>query len=358
MQRVIGFILLLGIALGGWAQVEYPFTVDDSARVVYVLDEVIVYYPKTARNPNPVMEITDTRIEEQSANSLADVIKYDPGLLVTSGRKNSSELRIRGSKKESVLFLLDGRPLNAGYFGSSDLSLLPVDQIEKIQVVKGPASVVYGAKAMGGIVNIITKGGAGLPLNASVKSLFGDLNTREISGSVGGSFGDYSGWMTIEESNRDAIPLSRNFEPTYLEDGGFRDNSDQHRVGAHLKVGRRLSDRGNISLMFSYIHADKGLPSSIHDARYWRFVDWLRTGGNISASYRFNPNLQFKGSVFANHYYDELIDYQDNTFSMDRIYYDSKLYNWTYGATSEAQWTGISNHMITMGFKGKEDRSK
>ncbi len=358
MQRVIGFILLLGITFGGWAQVEYPFTVDDSARVVYVLDEVIVYYPKPARNPNPVLEITDTRIEEQSANSLADVIKYDPGLLVTAGRKNSSELRIRGSKKESVLFLLDGRPLNAGYFGSSDLSLLPVDQIEKIQVVKGPASVVYGANAMGGIVNIITKGGVGVPLNASVKSLFGDLNTREISGSIGGSFGDYSGWLTVEESNRDAYQLSNDFEPSYLEDGGTRNNSDQHRVGGHFKIGKHWNNRGNISLMFSYIRADKGLPSSTRDANYWRFVDWMRAGGNLSALYQLHPTLNFKGSVFANHYFDELISYQDNTFSMDRINYDSQLYNWTYGTTSDIQWIGISNHMITMGFKGQEDRSK
>jgi outer membrane cobalamin receptor len=358
MRRLCTLLLILGMATGGWAQRNYPFVVDDSARVVYILDEVIVQYPKPARNPHPVAEISSTRIEQQSANSMAEVVKYYPGLLVTTGRKNSSELRIRGSKKESVLYLLDGRPLNAGYYGSSDLSLLPVDQIEKIQVVKGPASVIFGANAMGGIVNIITKGGVGVPLTGSVKTLFGDMNHREISGSMGGSFGDYSGWLTIEESNRDAYRLSTDFEPTSIEDGGLRDNSDRQRLGAHVKLGRQWGQTGSITLMFSYIQAEKGLPSSTRDARYWRFADWLRTGGNISGLYDINTSLSIKGSVFANRYDDELVNYLDDTFSMDRIDYDSRMVNWTYGATAEGQWTGFDKHLLTLGFRGQEDRSK
>lgn len=342
---------------------------DDTARVVYVLDEIVVYFSKPSKNPNDVLEVTSSRITEQSAHSMAEVVASDPGLLITSGTKNSSELRIRGGTKESVLYLLDGRPLNAGYYGSSDLSLLPVDQIEKIQIVKGPASVAYGANSMGGIVNIITKSGAGLPLSASVHSLFGNLHQRELSGSIGGSLGDYSGWLTVEESNRDAIRLSDDFQPTSIEDGGVLANSDLHRIGAHVKLDKEWGSAGtsllpggdtrqHISLMLSYIRAEKGLPSSPIDVRYWRFVDWLRMGGNLSGLYQVSPAVTIKGAVFANQYDDELVNYLDNTFSMDRIDYDSRMINWTYGAGCEAQWTGIRHHLLTAGFRVQEDRSR
>jgi outer membrane cobalamin receptor len=358
VNKWISMATVMLVPILAWAQVPYPFVVDDSARVVYVLDEVVVYFPKPSANPYSVTEVTASRIKSQSAHSMAEVIKYDPGLTVTSGTKNSSELRIRGSKKESVLFLLDGRPLNAGYFGSWDLSLLPVDQIEKIQIVKGPASVVYGANAMGGIVNIITKNGAGLPLRGSVQGLFGDLDHRELSASIGGSAGDYSGWFAVEESSRSGLRMSENFQPTSLEDGAVRNNSDRHSLGAHLKLRRELGNVGNISAVLSYVRADKGLPGSTHEARYWRFVDWLRTGGNVSALYRITSTFSLQGSIFANQYDDELVNYLDNTYSMDRIDYDSRMVNWTYGTDFQAQWTGIRTHLITAGFRGQEDRSK
>lgn len=368
IRYAIPTILLFTTGLG-WALDPSPHVTDDTARVVYVLDEVVVYFSKPSKNPNDVMVVTSSRIQEQSAHSLADVVKSDPGLLITSGTKNSSELRIRGGTKESVLYLLDGRPLNAGYYGSSDLSLLPVDQIEKIQIVKGPASVAYGANAMGGVVNIITKSGAGLPLSASVHSLFGDLHQRELSGSIGGSFRDYSGWLTVEESNRDGVRLSDDFQPTSIEDGGVLANSYLHRIGAHVKLDKEWGStvtsllpggdtRQHISLMLSYIRAEKGLPSSPIDVRYWRFVDWLRMGGNVSALYHVSPAIAIKGSVFANQYDDELVNYLDSTFSMDRIDYDSRMVNWTYGAGCEAQWTGIKRHLLTAGFRGQEDRSR
>ena len=66
-------------------------------------------------------------------------------------------INIRGSTEKQVLVMMDGRPLTNAHSGDIDLSTIPVENIEKIEVVYGPASGLYGSSAMGGVVNIITK---------------------------------------------------------------------------------------------------------------------------------------------------------------------------------------------------------
>ncbi len=139
---MLGFILSLPVCQ---LFADEPVTGDppDSSRVVYTLDEVVVYGSDAYRVPVAVQNIPTARIVRQNVNSLADIMKFDPGLTIVSGRKNSSDMHIRGANSQSILILVDGHPLNTGYRGEADLSMIPVSQIERIQIIKGPASVAY-----------------------------------------------------------------------------------------------------------------------------------------------------------------------------------------------------------------------
>lgn len=330
----------------------------DSSQVVYSLDEVIVYRSATVSVPSEVLHIAASRIERQAINSVAELIKNEPGLLVTSGRKNSSDLSIRCVNPQSVLMLIDGRPMNTGYFGGADLSLLPVNQIERMEIVKGPASVAYGANSLGGIVNIITKGGADTAPYAELDGLFGDLNHRELSASVGGSIGNYSGWITIEDATWDGVHLSDDYSPSGLENGGIRANSDLHRSALNLKLARNISNRGYLSVMAVHIQAEKGLPGSTQNAEYWRFTDWKRSGGNISYLYYLTHKLHLRSSIFANRYYDELVAYKTDDYSMDSIRYDSEMKSLTLGGALEIEYTGLNRHNIITGIRVSEDQAE
>lgn len=107
--------------------------------------------------------ITQADIERMGAESLKDVLKNTPGLTIQYGTfpnassKSKSSINIRGLGAKGTLFLLDGRRLGGEVSNPYDLDRIPAGQIEKIEIVKGPMSTLYGADATGGIINIITK---------------------------------------------------------------------------------------------------------------------------------------------------------------------------------------------------------
>ncbi|MBO9356950.1 TonB-dependent siderophore receptor [Bordetella petrii] len=106
------------------------------------------------------------------ANDLADVIRREPGVNLTGNsasgaRGNSRQVDIRGMGPENTLILIDGKPVNSrtavryGWNGDrdtrGDTNWVPAEQVERIEVIRGPAAARYGSGAMGGVVNIITK---------------------------------------------------------------------------------------------------------------------------------------------------------------------------------------------------------
>ncbi len=107
--------------------------------------------------------ITEKEIQKMGAESLKDVLNNAAGINMQYGSfpsassKSKSSLSIRGMGQKGTLFLLDGRRLSGEVANPYDLDRIPANQIEKIEIVKGPMSTLYGADAVGGVVNIITK---------------------------------------------------------------------------------------------------------------------------------------------------------------------------------------------------------
>lgn len=330
----------------------------DSLRTVYTLDEVTVYASSSRKSVSFINVINRDRIESHYSNSVVDIIENDPGIMVASGRKNSSDLSIRGANTQSMLFLVDGRPVNTGYFGGADLSLIPSDQIEKIQIIKGPAGVAYGANSLGGIVNVITRGGLNSSPCITVSSQFSSDNYREYKISAGADIGDYTGWFTYSDLSWDATRLSDEYIPSSLEDGEKRDNSDLRRSALNMKLARDLGSLGYASISYGYTNAEKGLPSSIYKPEYWRYADWLRQGGNLAVLLKPYSTLNLKLDAFRNNYADELVNYLDNTYSTDKIDYDSDMHSLTWGGSVEASWEGIAQNILSIGTRFNEDHSQ
>ncbi len=107
--------------------------------------------------------ITEKEIQKMGAESLKDVLNNTSGLSVQYGTfpsasaKSKSSVSVRGMGAKGTLFLVDGRRLGGEVSNPYDLDRIPASQIEKIEIVKGPMSTLYGADAVGGVINIITK---------------------------------------------------------------------------------------------------------------------------------------------------------------------------------------------------------
>ncbi|MBI4411747.1 MAG: TonB-dependent receptor [Deltaproteobacteria bacterium] len=134
--------------------------------------------------------ITSRQMEDQKADSVPDALRDISGLDVNSRGPQGEDIdfRLRGSDRDEVLLLLDGIPIHSTSEAKADfLDLLPVEHIERIEVLKGSQSILYGSDAVGGVINIIMK--RGRPgKNFSFKWEAGNLSTfRETAGGSGGN---------------------------------------------------------------------------------------------------------------------------------------------------------------------------
>jgi outer membrane cobalamin receptor len=140
------------------------------------MEQIVVTATRTATpildSPDHVTVIGEEHIAAPGASTVADLLQQVAGVeIADSGTAGSvKSVRIRGSSSAQVLVLVDGVRLNDSRQGGADLSLLPVENIERIEVLRGGTSALYGADALGGVVNIITKSRAEKKLTLTVSS--------------------------------------------------------------------------------------------------------------------------------------------------------------------------------------------
>lgn len=155
------------------------------------------------------------QLTERQCSSMVQALRAVPGLDVvqSGGGAGTVSTFIRGAKSEQTLVLVDGVPLNdaAGLGRGADLSQVPVENVERIEVLRGPQSTLYGADAIGGVINIITKKGSG-PASGEASAEAGSFNTfnekAEVHGgnarynySAGASRQDSQGISSANEKN-------------------------------------------------------------------------------------------------------------------------------------------------------------
>ena len=122
--------------------------------------------PEPLRNvPQSITVITREELERQNAVTLEEVLRKVPGILIQNTGTIGEEIniRIRGSEFNQVLVLLDGVEINSPFNQEIDLGDILVDNVERIEIVRGPQSASYGSEALGGVINIITRQGGDDP---------------------------------------------------------------------------------------------------------------------------------------------------------------------------------------------------
>jgi vitamin B12 transporter len=195
---------------------------------------------------NAVTVITRQDLERQQVRHLADALRSVPGVAV--GRSgavgNFTQVRIRGAEGNHTLVLIDGVEANNLSDGEFDFSNLSAEDIERIEVIRGPLSGLYGSNAVGGVVNIITRRGRG-PITASLRSEVGSFGTRDVAARLAG--GNERGHLALSYQWRGTNGF--NIAPIGDEDDGA-----QLRT-LNLRGGVRIID--GVTLDFSVRHSDK-----------------------------------------------------------------------------------------------------
>lgn len=217
------------------------FGADKPAEGTRVLEDVVVSATRTltsvSKLGSSVTVITSEEIEDRQQTQVIDVLRSVPGLsVVQTGPKGGTvSIFMRGTENRHTLVLVDGVEFrDATQTGANaDLRNLTTDNIERIEVVKGPQSVLYGSDAIGGVINIITRKGQKKP-SGYVSVEAGSYSARR--GVAGGSFGNdfLTTSFTVSGTETDGFSVAR-------EEDGNSENDGYENKSAGLKINANPS---------------------------------------------------------------------------------------------------------------------
>ena len=185
-------------------------------------------------SPATIQVIDHQTLQNSTSTSIADDLQDIPGVEITdnalAGRK---QIRIRGEASSRVLILIDGQEVTYQRAGQNYGGGLLIDEssLERIEVVKGPYSVLYGSQAIGGVVNFITKKGGDKPIAGTVKAVYNSATAGwEESAAAWGSIGQFDYRINGSYSDQG----DRDTPDGRLPNTNFRNNSQGVWLGYNL----------------------------------------------------------------------------------------------------------------------------
>lgn len=234
------------------------------------LATVVVTATRTPTRTNDVLSdvsvVDREQIERSGTTTLYELLSTLPGIQFTSngGRGASGSMFMRGANNNQTLVLIDGQRIASATTGSTALEHLPLEQIERIEVVRGPASALYGSDAIGGVVQIFTRTGEGTP-KPNFGLGFGSYNTRTATVGYGGKIGDTSFSLQAGWDDSDSFSSIRQAK------GGtydmFNPDKDGYRNGNwSAKIGHKISSDLSVGAEVLQINTLKHFDSSNCDS--------------------------------------------------------------------------------------------
>lgn len=292
--RKLSLTIFISISIVSIAKTQDVF------RDTLKIEEIVVTGTpvKINRNnlPISVSVVSSQQINESSETSILPILSGRiPGLFVTergvtgfgvaAGSAGQITLRgIGGSPTTGVLMLIDGHPQFMGIMGHPLPDSYVSSDIERVEVIRGPGSVLYGTNAMGGAINLITKKQTNTGFNSNVRLMYGSFNTQKYMGSVGYKKDKLSLYASANHNSTD----------------GHRDNSFFKITNGYTKVTYNINKNFSINTDFSlavFEASDPG-PDTLN-AKFGQAIDIARGYGSITIDNSFD-NISGTAKVFYN----------------------------------------------------------
>ena len=221
----------------------------------FELDEIVVTAARTETPlnnvPKNVTVITREDIDQAPSNNIVDLLSREAGIQLRSlfGSDKQAVIDIRGmgaTAGSSVVVMVDGIRMNPSDMAGVDFSSILLEQIERIEIVRGPGAVIYGDGAVSGVINIITRKGRSKP-EGNLYAAYGSYATTDLRASAQGGVQD----------------LSYNISGGYFDSDGYRDNGDLSKKDIAGGADYYWTDALTLSLSGAYHTDDYGLPGPV-----------------------------------------------------------------------------------------------
>jgi iron complex outermembrane receptor protein len=205
--------------------------------------------------PGNTTVIDRDAIERSGARDLPDLLRREAGISVTQSTGNPEGYTVEargfnngGGNGSRTLVLVDGRRVNEPRSDAPDWALIPLDRVERIEIVRGPASAAWGDNAMGGVIHVQTRSAEGAPR----------FETR-------GALGSYGNWNGSLFGGGSAGPVSATFFAHDGKDGGYRDRSLFRSHGGELALGFDVGERVHLGVETGYSSDVRNRPGTLDE---------------------------------------------------------------------------------------------
>jgi len=311
------------------------------------LEEIVITSSRMAQHDYKIAAnvtvIDQNKIQASNAETVSEIVKEELGVnIYDSSSMKTSVVDIRGfgdTATRNVLVLVNDRKVNSIDISGPDLMQIPLAAVERIEIVRGAGSVLYGDNAVGGIINIITKKGKG-PLKGKLGGTFGSYNTQSEDVEISGEKGDLKYYF-----------LTQNYSTH-----GYRSNSQLEAKDYNLDTSYSFTDKVTIDLSGGWHEDDYGLPGGLNATELMT----LGRRGSAEENNYANSKDRFVKCAFKIKPWPEEIDW--GHFIFDFSYRNRDTYAWfdyaAWGATATKRdidtWGLTSKYIYNQKIFGKE----
>ena len=342
---------------------------------VQELDRIVVSATKT---PVPIRQVasavevwTEEELQRRKIKTVLDALRLSQStaVLQSGGPGTIATVRIRGGKSEQTLVLIDGAIVNAAGNGGFNFGDLTVDNIEKIEIVRGAQSTLWGADAVGGVIAITTKRGRGKPKAGSFVE-YGAFNTVREGGTLSGQKGPVDFSLALSRWDTSSISAA-NYRRGPSERDSYRNWQGSARLGAALPAAGRVDahfrwSNGSLNTDSFFGAAADSLKTKTNTTQYvfggnWRqpLTDWwthvftlsraeLSASRNTSRTQGLTNRVESQHDFRLNRYVTLTMGYQ---FREAQAEFDETKINVSHAGFGQAQFTLFDRFFGTAGVR-------
>ncbi len=313
------------------------------------IDPVIVTATRTAQTADETLSsvtvITRKEIERRQAQSVQDLLRGVPGVDIANngGPGKATSVFLRGTESDHVLVLIDGVKVGSATLGTTAFQDIPVEQIERIEIVRGPRSSLYGSEAIGGVIQIFTRKGGG-PLKPFFSIGGGSYQTYNASAGVSG--GGERGWFSLNASGIDTEGFNAcNGKPSPGGAGCFTTEPDKdgyRNLSGSLRAGYRFDNGAEVD-----VHALRAEGKNEFDGSFVNESESVQQ--ILGSTLRFSPADIWHITLTAGRSRDESDNFKDGTF---KSRFDTERDTLSF----QNDLSIATDHLLTVGADYQDDR--
>jgi outer membrane cobalamin receptor len=303
--------------------------------------------------PYSVYEMDGDDVEAAGADNLAEALSMVPGMVVRTNSRGEAKLSTRGLAEREIVVLVDGVPISDPYSGAVNTGLILTGAMGKVSVSRGPVASVYGANALGGVVEVTTGGFRRTGLSYMLSA---------------GSDGQYSGFVTgggpvgrvhltggAATNGGSGFSLPGSYEAERWEDGGTRDYSSREDIFLWGRAAWEPVPGATASLAVQVADGRRDVPASTSSERprFWSFPFWRETRTIGSVGWRPRADTFIESKFFYATNDNQLAAYSD--FDRTSRRWLSTVANQVFGGYVYAETDAVRGQRLSGGVNVKRD---